>query len=94
MASQGYPGAYGNGRPIRGLERATELPDTKVFHAGTVRHGGQIVTDGGRVLGVTGLGEDIAAAKKRAYEAVKCIRWEGAWCRKDISNKARLMPPE
>jgi phosphoribosylamine--glycine ligase len=94
MASQGYPGACENGRPIRGLERAAELPDTKVFQAGTVRHGDQIVTDGGRVLGVTGLGADIAAAKKRAYEAVKCIRWEGAWCRKDISNKARLMPPE
>ncbi|MBX3439985.1 MAG: phosphoribosylamine--glycine ligase, partial [Planctomycetaceae bacterium] len=94
MASQGYPGSYTKGHPIRGLEDAAELPDTKVFHAGTVRHAGQVVTDGGRVLGVTALGADITAAKKRAYEAVKCIRWEGAWCRKDISDKARLMPPE
>jgi len=48
------------------------------------------VTDGGRVLGVTALGKTIADAKLRAYQAVKCIRWEGAWCRKDISDKARL----
>ncbi len=94
MASEGYPGSYKKGLPIRGLEDAAKLADTKVFHAGTVRHGDQIVTDGGRVLGVTGLGTNIGAAKKRAYEAVKCIRWDGAWCRKDISDKARLMPCE
>lgn len=93
MASQGYPGEYRKGYPIRGLDDAAALPDAKVFHAGTIRHGDQIVTDGGRVLGVTALGADIAAAKKLAYQAVKCIRWEGAWCRKDISDKARLMPP-
>ncbi len=89
MASEGYPGEYRKGRPIRGLEQAAALPDVKVFHAGTARHGKEIVNDGGRVLGVTALGSDLAAAKKRAYEAVKCIRWEGAWCRKDISDKAR-----
>jgi len=94
MASQGYPGSYTKGHPIRGLDAAAALADTKVFYAGTIRHGDQIITDGGRVLGVTGLGSDVAAAKKRAYEAVKCIRWDGAWCRKDISDKARLMPPE
>ncbi len=93
MASEGYPGPYEKGRPIRGLDDAAKLPDTKVFHAGTVQHGDQVVTDGGRVLGVTALGSDITAAKKRAYEAVKCIRWDGAWCRKDISDKARIMPP-
>jgi phosphoribosylamine--glycine ligase len=48
------------------------------------------VTDGGRVLGVTAIGSDISDAKRRAYEAVKRIRWDGAWCRKDISDKARL----
>ena len=61
----------------------------KVFHAGTTLHGDRVVTDGGRVLGITALGENIADAKLRAYRAVKCIRWDGAWCRKDISDKAR-----
>lgn len=89
MASAGYPGDYKKGYPIRGLAEAGRVPDVKVFHAGTTRLGDQIVTDGGRVLGVTALGETIADAKLRAYQAVKCIRWEGAWCRKDISDKAR-----
>lgn len=89
MASEGYPGSYERGRVIRGLAAADALPDVKVFHAGTAKHGDQIVTDGGRVLGVTAVGENIAQAKLRAYQAVKLIRWEGAWCRKDISDKAR-----
>jgi phosphoribosylamine--glycine ligase len=89
MAAEGYPGNYKKGSPIRGLDQAAELPDAKVFHAGTTKLGDQVVTDGGRVLGVTALGKDISEAKRRAYEAVKCIRWEGAWCRKDISDKAR-----
>jgi phosphoribosylamine--glycine ligase len=89
MAAEGYPGKYGRGRPIRGLEEAAKLPDVKVFHAGTATLGDQVITDGGRVLGVTALGSTIAAAKLQAYKAVKCIRWEGAWCRKDISDKAQ-----
>lgn len=90
MAAEGYPGHYEKGRPIRGLAEAATLPDVKVFHAGTKRLAdGTVVTDGGRVLGVTALGENLAAAKLRAYQAVKPIRWEGAWCRKDISDKAR-----
>ena len=88
MASEGYPGSYERGRPIRGLDEASALPDVKVFHAGTATSDGQVVTDGGRVLGVTALGTSIAAAKLQAYTAVKCIRWDGAWCRKDISDKA------
>ncbi len=88
MASAGYPGDYEKGKPLRGLEEAAQVPDSKVFHAGTVKSGDQIVNDGGRVLGVTALGETLAEAKLRAYQAVKCIRWEGAWCRKDISDKA------
>ena len=88
MASEGYPGSYERGRPIRGLEDAAALPDVKVFHAGTATLGDQVVTDGGRVLGVTALGDTISAAKFQAYKAVKCIRWDGAWCRKDISDKA------
>jgi phosphoribosylamine--glycine ligase len=88
MASEGYPGDYQRGRPIRGLAEAAKVPNTKVFHAGTVMSGGQVVTDGGRVLGVTALGSTIQTAKLQAYTAVKPIRWDGAWCRKDISDKA------
>ena len=90
MASEGYPDSYEKGRAIRGLEEAGQLEDVKVFHAGTERREGQVVATGGRVLGVTALGNDITDAKRRAYQAVKCIRWDGAWCRKDISDKARL----
>ncbi len=88
MASEGYPGNYTTGHVIRGLAAAANVPDAKVFHAGTRLHDGQVVTSGGRVLGVTALGSSIAAAKLQAYTAVKCIRWDGAWCRKDISDKA------
>ena len=88
MASEGYPGKYERGQPIRGLEEAAKLPDVKVFHAGTATSGGQIVSDGGRVLGVTALGSSISAAKLQAYTAVKCIRFAGGWCRKDISDRA------
>ncbi len=89
MASEGYPGDYTKGHPIRGLEEAARLPDVKVFHAGTALDAqGCVVTAGGRVLDVTALGDSIALAKRNAYEGVKCIRWDGAWCRKDIADKA------
>ena len=88
MASEGYPGSYDKGHVIRGLDEAAKLEDVKVFHAGTRMDGDNVVTNGGRVLGVTAVGETIAGAKLQAYRAVKCIRWEGAWCRKDISDKA------
>jgi phosphoribosylamine---glycine ligase len=88
MASEGYPGSYERGLPIRGLDEAGKLPDVKVFHSGTASVDGQTVTNGGRVLGVTALGSSIQAAKLQAYTAVKQIRWSGAWCRKDISDKA------
>ncbi|HUT09528.1 MAG TPA: phosphoribosylamine--glycine ligase [Thermoguttaceae bacterium] len=88
MASEGYPGSYTKGHPIRGLDDAAKLADVKVFHAGTKTSEGQVVTAGGRVLNVTALGNNIANAKFNAYRAVKCIRWKGAWCRKDISDKA------
>lgn len=90
MASEGYPGPISTGHPLRGLDDAARLPDTKVFHAGTAVQKGEIVNTGGRVLGVTALGKDVSEAKRKAYEAVKCIRWHGAWCRKDISDKARV----
>ena len=89
MAASGYPGEYEKGAAIRGLADAARLSNVKVFHAGTELRGGQPVTSGGRVLGITALGDNIGDAKLRAYQAVKCIRWDGAWCRHDISDKAR-----
>ena len=77
-------------RPEEKDAAAAELADVKVFHAGTKQTDDQVVTAGGRVLGVTALGETISIAKLRAYTGVKCIRWDGAWCRKDISDKARM----
>jgi len=88
MASEGYPGDYETGRVITGLDRAAEVEGVQVFHAGTTLRDGQVVTDGGRVLGVTAMADTISGAKLRAYQAVKEIRWPGAWCRKDISDKA------
>ena len=89
MASQGYPGEYEKGFRISGLNEAAEVPNTKVFHAGTaMSESGEIVNAGGRVFGVTGLGDTVAEAKLAAYTAVKCIRWDGAWYRKDIADKA------
>jgi phosphoribosylamine--glycine ligase len=88
MAAEGYPGKYERGQPVRGLEEAAKVPDVKVFHAGTALQNGQVVTNGGRVLGVTALGSSISAAKLQAYTGVKNIRFSGAWCRKDISDKA------
>lgn len=88
MASQGYPDAYETGRPITGIDAADQLEDVKVFHAGTRMDGENIVNAGGRVLGVTAIGDSISLAKLNAYTAVQKIRWSGAWCRKDISDKA------
>jgi phosphoribosylamine--glycine ligase len=88
MASEGYPGEYKTGHPIRGLDEAAALENVKVFHAGTSTANGNVITSGGRVLGVTALGNSISSAKLQAYRAVKCIRWDGAWCRKDISDRA------
>ncbi len=88
LAAEGYPGPYVKGAPIRGLDNAAAVPDTKVFHAGTTLRDDQVVTDGGRVLGVTALGNSMAEAKGRAYEVVRMVRFTGAWCRHDIADKA------
>jgi phosphoribosylamine--glycine ligase len=88
MASGGYPGSYAKGKPITGLAEAAALPQTKVFHAGTVRAGDAVVTNGGRVLGVTAWASDLPAARKAAYEAVEKIRFDGAQYRRDIAAKA------
>jgi phosphoribosylamine---glycine ligase len=88
MASQGYPGAYAKGKPIMGLAEAVKVPGVHVFHAGTKVASGIVVTDGGRVLSVTALGDTLAQAKARAYEAVGCIHFQGAIYRRDIADKA------
>jgi phosphoribosylamine--glycine ligase len=88
MASGGYPGDYEKGKLITGIEKAEELNDVMVFHAGVAMKDGSLVTAGGRVLGVTALGETIADAKARAYEAAERIKFEGAYYRKDIADKA------
>lgn len=88
MASKGYPRSYKSGFPISGLEEAAKLLDTVIFHAGTKRKDEDIVTHGGRVLGVTALGETIADAIGRAYDAVDRIHWQGVHFRKDIGRKA------
>jgi phosphoribosylamine--glycine ligase len=88
LASQGYPGHYEKDYVIDGLDAAARLPDVKVFHAGTRLDGNKVLTDGGRVLGVTALGDTLADAQHRAYEAVGCIRFHGMFCRRDIAARA------
>jgi len=88
MASGGYPGHYAKGKVITGLDAANALPHAKVFHAGTAAKDGHIVTNGGRVLGVTVLGEDLKTAQAAAYAAAEKIHFEGAHYRRDIGAKA------
>ena len=89
MASEGYPGRYLKGRLIEGLTPAASMGDVEVFHAGTAATSdGRVITSGGRVLAVTALGTDLAQAKKRAYEAVEKIHFQGAYYRRDIADKA------
>ena len=88
MASQGYPGAYKKGKPIHGLEKAEMMPGVHCFHAGTTVKEEKYLTAGGRVLGVTGLGQGIKEAIETTYQAVAEITWEGAHYRKDIGKKA------
>ena len=87
MASEGYPGSYEKGFPISGLDEAAKLPDVKVFHAGTKLVDGVVTTNGGRVLSVVALGDTVADAKRKAYEAVAKISWQGAWNRTDVADK-------
>jgi len=88
MASKGYPGDYEKGKIIKGLKEASGMESVFVFHAGTTLKDGQVTTNGGRVLGVTALGEDVPRAIERAYQAVKKISWEGVHYRTDIGQKA------
>jgi len=88
VVSGGYPGGYAKGMSISGLDQVGGLPNTKVFHAGTTKSGDQVVTNGGRVLGVTAWAEDLHAARNAAYAAVEKIRFDGAHFRRDIAAKA------
>jgi phosphoribosylamine--glycine ligase len=87
MAAGGYPASYDKGHPISGVGAINE-DDVKVFHAGTALKDDQVVTSGGRVLCVTALAEDIAAAQRRAYGAVDRIEWQDCFCRRDIGYRA------
>jgi len=87
MAAGGYPGNYKKGDDIEGLTEAATLRDVVVFHAGTKMAGDKIVTNGGRVLGVTALGRDLRGAVKRVYEAVSKIKFANAHWRKDIAGQ-------
>jgi phosphoribosylamine--glycine ligase len=88
MASGGYPGSYAKGKVISGLDDAAKLPNTKVFHAGTAKSGDQIVTSGGRVLGVTAWAKNLKTAQAAAYAAVEKIHFDSAHFRRDIAAKA------
>ena len=88
MSSGGYPGPYENGKVIKGLTKAAGVRGVEVFHAGTVRKQGRIVTNGGRVLGVTAVGNTLKEAIARAYSAVDEISWTNCYCRRDIGEKA------
>ena len=88
MAADGYPGSYDKGHPIAGLD--ADLPHTKVFHAGTSVEGNRVVTSGGRVLCVCGLGDDVSRAQRRALERVGTVEWNGAWHRRDIGHRAAV----
>jgi phosphoribosylamine---glycine ligase len=89
LAAGGYPGKFENGYEIQGLEDAGKLPDVKVLHAGTKREGNAIVTNGGRVLGVTASAESLPVALQKAYAAIDKIHFDGMHYRTDIGRHAQ-----
>jgi phosphoribosylamine--glycine ligase len=88
LAAGGYPGKYETGKVIGGLAEAEQVEDVKVLHAGTKRDGADLVTAGGRVLGVTASGANLTGALDKAYQAVQRIQFEGMQYRRDIGNPA------
>jgi phosphoribosylamine--glycine ligase len=92
LASQGYPGEFAKGKTITGLAEANAVEGVKVFHAGTAARGSEVVTNGGRVLGVTALGNDLRSALDRAYQAAERIQFEGKYSRRDIGWRALRKP--
>lgn len=93
LASQGYPGSYPKGKWISGLDSVKDKPDVQVFHAGTKRADGRVVTDGGRVLSVCALGADLEDARRKAYDAAAGISFQGMFCRKDLGQKRPAAAP-
>jgi phosphoribosylamine--glycine ligase len=87
-SSAGYPGSYKTGLPISGLGAAAQVPGVQVFHSGTAQVGGQFLTAGGRVLGVTAAGDSLREALDRAYQAMAEIEFEGIYYRRDIGHRA------
>jgi phosphoribosylamine--glycine ligase len=88
MATKGYPGDYGKGSVIRGLDKAKAVDGVEIFHAGTKRAGNDIVANGGRVLNVCAMGKTVVEARERAYRAVDLIDWPEGFCRRDIGWRA------
>ena len=88
MATNGYPGAYGKGSEIKGLDKAAAIPGAVVFHAGTVAKDGKVLASGGRVLGVSSSAANLTEARKIAYAAVDAIDWPEGFCRRDIGWRA------
>jgi phosphoribosylamine--glycine ligase len=88
MATKGYPGAYGKGSVIAGLDAAAAVEGVEIFHAGTVAQGEKILANGGRVLNVCASGKTVTEAQRRAYQAVGCIDWPEGFCRRDIGWQA------
>jgi phosphoribosylamine--glycine ligase len=84
-ASKGYPDQPQSGVPILGLEEAERMPDVHVYHAGTTLRDGRVLSTGGRVLGITGLGATVQDARRRAYDALQKIRFDGMQYRRDIA---------
>jgi phosphoribosylamine--glycine ligase len=92
MAAKGYPDEPQRGSEIRGLDTAASDPNVKLFHAGTRRDDRRLIADGGRVLGVTATGSDLATARDRAYAAVDRIQWSEGFCRRDIGVQPTFGP--
>ncbi|GJL66353.1 MAG: phosphoribosylamine--glycine ligase [Nitrospirales bacterium] len=88
LASYGYPGSYQSGLPISGLSTLEQAKDLVAFHAGTKTQGNDVVTSGGRVLGITAIGPDLRSARNRVYEAVDCVTFDGQHHRRDIAHRA------
>ena len=88
MASNGYPGSYATGAEIGGLDKLDGLDDVYVFHSGTISENGRILSAGGRVLGITALGDSVAEAQKKAYDAIGLIDWPSGFYRRDIGWRA------
>ncbi|HEX9311606.1 MAG TPA: phosphoribosylglycinamide synthetase C domain-containing protein, partial [Actinomycetota bacterium] len=89
VASAGYPGTVETGKLLSGLAEAASMQDVTVFHSGTARRDGRVVTAGGRVLTVAALGPSLEEARARAYEAVAAISFDGMWFRTDLAGELR-----